>query len=129
MPKYVVRTGVMRALGVYSSGRDDTYSRGNEVVVRSDRGMEIGEVLCEATEGALAQLKDAGQGQILRTMSNDDARERSRLFDEARREIQLRLDREEQRESDDGQHYYRRYCCSKGCMGFRAGSDLKDVFI
>jgi hypothetical protein len=34
-------------------------------------------------------------------------------FDEAKRAIQLRFDREEQREPDDGQHYYRRYCCSK----------------
>ena len=33
-------------------------------------------------------------------------------FDEKRREIRLRLDREEQREPDDGQHYYRRYCCA-----------------
>ncbi len=33
-------------------------------------------------------------------------------FDEERREIRIRLDREEQREPDDGQHYYRRYCCA-----------------
>ena len=62
MPKYVVRTGVMRALGRYSSSRDDTYARGSQVVVRSDRGMEVGEVLCEATDAAQAQLKDAPQG-------------------------------------------------------------------
>ncbi|MEX0677558.1 MAG: regulatory iron-sulfur-containing complex subunit RicT [Pirellulales bacterium] len=88
MSKYVVRTGVMRALGVYASGRDDTYPRGDDVVVRTDRGMETGEVLCEATDAALAQLKDAGHGQILRTMTSDDALERSRLLDQARREFQ-----------------------------------------
>jgi DNA-directed RNA polymerase subunit RPC12/RpoP len=33
-------------------------------------------------------------------------------FDEAKRAILLRFDREEQREPDDGQHCYRRYCCA-----------------
>jgi cell fate regulator YaaT (PSP1 superfamily) len=100
MSKYVVRTGVMRALGVYSAGRDDSYPRGAQVVVRNERGMEIGEVLCETTEASLAQLKDAGHGQVLRTMSDDDARERSRLWDAARREYQtcLRLIEQEKLE-------------------------------
>ena len=35
MPKYVVRTGVMRALGVYSSSRDENFRRDTEVVVRT----------------------------------------------------------------------------------------------
>ena len=88
MPKYVVRTGVMRALGVFSSSRDDSYPRGAQVVVRTDRGVEIGEVLCEATDQAISQLKDPGHGQVMRTMSHDDARERSRLLDQARQEFQ-----------------------------------------
>ncbi len=100
MPKYVVRTGVMRALGVFVSGRDEAFSRGVEVVVRTDRGMEIGEVLCEATEQAIGQLKEAGHGQLLRLMTPDDARERSRLLDQARQEFQtcLRLIEQEKLE-------------------------------
>ncbi len=100
MPKYIVRTGVMRALGVYSSGRDDVYGRSQEVVARTDRGLEIGEVLCEATDEALAKIKEPGQGQILREMTADDARERSRLLDAARREFQtcLRLIEQEKLE-------------------------------
>ncbi len=97
MPKYVVRSGVMRALGVFSSSRDETYPRGVEVVVRTDRGLEIGEVLCEATEAAVGQLHDAANGQILRIVASEDARERSRLLDQARQEFQtcLRLVDEE----------------------------------
>jgi cell fate regulator YaaT (PSP1 superfamily) len=97
MPKYVVRSGVMRALGVFSSSRDDTYPRGAEVVARTDRGLEIGEVLCEATEAAVGQLHDAANGQILRIVASEDARERSRLLDQARQEFQtcLRLVDEE----------------------------------
>ena len=88
MPKYVVRTGVMRALGVYSSSRDDTYQRDMTVVVRTERGMEIGDVLCEATEGAISQIKDPGHGQVLRQMSIEDDHERSRLLNQARIEFQ-----------------------------------------
>jgi cell fate regulator YaaT (PSP1 superfamily) len=88
MPKYVVRSGVMRALGIFSAGREETYKRGVEVVVRTERGMEIGEVLCEATEASVSQIKDAGHGQILRLMTAEDAHERSRLFDQARAEFQ-----------------------------------------
>jgi cell fate regulator YaaT (PSP1 superfamily) len=78
----------MRALGVYTSPRDDTYPRGTEVVVRTDRGTEIGELLCEATDEALAHVKNPGHGQLLRVMAPDDARERSRLLNEARREYE-----------------------------------------
>jgi cell fate regulator YaaT (PSP1 superfamily) len=97
MPKYVVRTGVMRALGVFSSSRDETFGRSIEVVVRTDRGLEIGEVLCEATEQAVSQIKDPGHGQILRRMTSEDANERWRLLDQARQEYQtcLRLIEEE----------------------------------
>jgi cell fate regulator YaaT (PSP1 superfamily) len=88
MPKYVVRTGVMRALGVYSSSRDETFARDVEVVVRTERGMEVGAVLCEATEQSVSQIKEPGHGQILRRMSADDANERSRLLNQARKEYQ-----------------------------------------
>jgi len=88
MPKYVVRTGVMRALGVYNAPRDETFLRTTEVVVRTDRGLEIGEVLCEATEAAVAHLTDPGQGQIVRAMTPADANERWRLLDQARQEFQ-----------------------------------------
>jgi cell fate regulator YaaT (PSP1 superfamily) len=88
MPKYVVRTGVMRALGIFGSPRDETYLRSTEVIVRTDRGMEIGEVLCEATEAAIAQLSEPGHGQILRIMTPEDANERWRLLNQARQEFQ-----------------------------------------
>lgn len=78
----------MRALGVFSTSRDEIFPRGAEVVIRTDRGLETGEVLCEATEAAVSQIKDPGHGQILRTLTIEDARERSRLLDQARQEFQ-----------------------------------------
>jgi cell fate regulator YaaT (PSP1 superfamily) len=77
----------MRALGVYSSSRDDAFPRDAEVVVRTERGLETGVVLCEATEEAVSHIKEAGHGQILRVMSPDDAHERSRLLNQARNEF------------------------------------------
>src|SRR5215213_5858004 len=88
MPKYVVRTGATRALGIMAPYRDETYQRGNSVVVRTDRGLEAGEVLCEATEASLATIKDPAQGQILRRMSTEDLNEHSRLREQERHEFE-----------------------------------------
>jgi cell fate regulator YaaT (PSP1 superfamily) len=72
MPKYVVRYGVMRFLGVFSTSRGETFGRSARVIARTPRGQEAGEVLCEATEHAVANLRDPSQGQILRRMSAQD---------------------------------------------------------
>ena len=37
--QYVVRYGMMRLLGVFDAGEDHAYTRGDVVVVRSDRGL------------------------------------------------------------------------------------------
>jgi hypothetical protein len=50
MPRYIVRHGVMRNLGVFSPRGRDTFVRGDQVIARTSRGLESGEVLCEATD-------------------------------------------------------------------------------
>ena len=67
MPKYIVRHGVMRNLGVFSTRGGDIMARGQQVIARTSRGLESGEVLCEATDEAAAHLVDPKQGQILRS--------------------------------------------------------------
>lgn len=79
MPKYVVRCGVMRSLGVFSSRDSEFYLRGDRVVARTERGLEAGEVLCEATEEAIAHMQDPKRGQLLRHMSGDDERELTQM--------------------------------------------------
>ena len=79
MPKYVVRYGAMRTLGTCSSSRGETYPRSARVIARTDRGLEAGEVLCEATDSAMASLKNPPKGQILRRMTADDRNELNRL--------------------------------------------------
>jgi cell fate regulator YaaT (PSP1 superfamily) len=76
MSKYIVRYGLMRSLGVFSvRGKDTSYARGEAVVARTRRGMEAGEVLCEATKEAISRIKDPEQGEILRGMSPEDLNE------------------------------------------------------
>jgi cell fate regulator YaaT (PSP1 superfamily) len=89
MPKYVVRHGVMRNLGVFYTRGGDTHARGQQVIARTSRGLEAGEVLCEATDEAVAQLVDPKQGQILRRVSDDDVRELRKMFEQERREYAI----------------------------------------
>lgn len=86
MPKYVVRHGVMRHLGVFSSRGGDTFGRGTQVIARTNRGLELGEVLCEATEHALSNMDAPKSGQILREQTEDDAGELRRLLEQQEEE-------------------------------------------
>lgn len=79
MSKYITRYGSMRLLGVLATRENDEFARGDQVVVRTNRGLETGEVLCEATENAIAQMKNPSNGQIIRRMSADDDQELDRL--------------------------------------------------
>jgi cell fate regulator YaaT (PSP1 superfamily) len=86
MPRYVVRHGVMRNLGVFSPRGRDVFARGDQVIARTFRGLEAGEVLCDATDESIAQLVDPKQGQILRRLSDDDVRDLRKIFEQERRE-------------------------------------------
>jgi cell fate regulator YaaT (PSP1 superfamily) len=90
MPKYVVRYGVMRTLGVMSArGKDAGYGRGTRVVARTRRGLESGVVLCQASEAAVAMLEGPGQGEILRQMTPDDDNELTHMQAQERREFEV----------------------------------------
>jgi cell fate regulator YaaT (PSP1 superfamily) len=87
MAKYIVRCGAMRKLGVYTTSRGEEFRRGARIIARTDRGLEAGEVLCEATDQATAQISDAGRGQILREMTAEDQNEIFRLKAQERNEF------------------------------------------
>src|SRR5262249_12997753 len=75
---WIVRHGAMRFLGEFDPAAS-TYKRGDEVVVRTDRGQELGQVLCEATPQTLQMLSEPTRGRILRTLTEQDRAERDRL--------------------------------------------------
>ncbi len=87
MPKYVVRYGVMRALGVFTTRGDDTYRRGAHIIARTNRGLEAGEVLCEASGEVVETMEDAERGQILREMTSGDRNELAHMKGQAAEEF------------------------------------------
>jgi cell fate regulator YaaT (PSP1 superfamily) len=94
MPKYVVRHGAMRTLGIHTIRGNEKLERGAQVIARTERGLEAGEVLAVAADEAAEQLSHAGHGQILRRMTSEDLNEwihiqaqTSREFEACRRHI------------------------------------------
>jgi cell fate regulator YaaT (PSP1 superfamily) len=65
------------------------YRHGDRVVVRSPRGVELGEVLCPASPQAIAQLVDPPIGQILREVTAQDQADAARLASERSKLIGL----------------------------------------
>ena len=85
--RYVVRYGTMRLLGDFEARRQVSFARNDEVVVRSERGIEWGIVLCPATgqtAGYLGNTKATG-GRILRPVSDEDRRSRLENSDREKR--------------------------------------------
>ena len=85
MTKFIVRYGAMRNLGLMGSRNERGYERGVEVIARTNRGLEVGQVLSEAADDALSHLDNAPSGQIVREVSEDDAIAIARI-DESRDE-------------------------------------------
>jgi cell fate regulator YaaT (PSP1 superfamily) len=73
---YVVRYGQMRYLGEFIGLPGQEHPRGQRVVVKSDRGTELGEVLCPATDRTALFLENPPRGEIMRgATAEDDAAE------------------------------------------------------
>ena len=84
MTAHVVRYGINRLVGEFTAADGEEYRRRDEVIVRSRRGTEWGEVLCAATRrtGELLEA-DGPEGRILRAVTWDDreAREQRHAFE------------------------------------------------
>ncbi len=73
---YVVRFSAMRHLGEFHAR--DELTRGSQVIVRSKRGTEWGEVLCEATDRTREYLKKKEiEGKVIRIATAEDERTRT----------------------------------------------------
>src|SRR5262245_48152933 len=79
MVTYIVRHGVMRFLGEFDAAPPAIHARGEAVVVRTERGLEQGEVLCEANPNIMGMLTEPTRGQIQRPFSEEDRVEVRRL--------------------------------------------------
>ena len=80
---YVVRYGRMRSLGEFRDLAALPHARGDHVVIRSDRGTELGEVLCPVSERTTVYMGNSPGGEILRRATPED-REREAGIDRDR---------------------------------------------
>lgn len=78
---YLVRYGQMRLLGEYEGAAGQDHPRGQQVILRTERGTELGEVLSAATERTALFLENPSRGQILRGASAEDLTANARLTD------------------------------------------------
>lgn len=88
MAKYIVRYGSMRFLGVFSARPRDVYRRDDRIIVRTKRGLEAGQVLCEATDQAMSHLRDPAFGSIMRPMTDEDERQSQHMEGGTRKELE-----------------------------------------
>jgi cell fate regulator YaaT (PSP1 superfamily) len=107
---FIVRHGAMRFLGEFQTTADVETERGQEVVIRTERGLEVGEVLCESNPQALAVITEPTRGQIVRCLDNEDAAQVDRLRELEQQEMdfcqRLVRDRNLQMELVDVEHLF-----------------------
>jgi cell fate regulator YaaT (PSP1 superfamily) len=84
MPRYILRYGATRAVGVFTPRGQDRYARGMRVIARTPRGLEAAEVLAEASDDQAQKLEGGPSGQILRAMTADDENELSHMQSQER---------------------------------------------
>jgi len=89
-PSYLVRHGAMRFLGVYTAAPNSAIRRGDVVILKTERGLEAGHILCPSTPQAISAIPDPTRGEIVRLATlADKARlatieaDRDRMLDAA----------------------------------------------
>src|SRR4051812_13316858 len=79
LARYIVRHGAMRLMGEFVDPDGAVFERGTRVLVRTERGQEVGEVLCPSSPQAIAHLPEPTHGEIVRPLSADDQKREDEL--------------------------------------------------
>jgi hypothetical protein len=77
--QYVVNYGKSGAVGVFTAETPLALRRGQEVVIQSPRGIEIGAVMCVATLHQARLLGAVSAGPLLRPLNHEDEAARAEL--------------------------------------------------
>lgn len=86
-PTFLVRHGVMRFIGEFAPPAGGTVRRGDTVIVRTERGQEVGCVLCPATPQAVSAIPDPTRGEIIRVAAPEDRAKIAHLKDIEKKEF------------------------------------------
>ena len=90
MAHYIVRYGSTRNVEEFSSKGPQTYTRNSLVLVRSNRGVEWGEVLCPSSETTRKYMGNPDtRGRILRNVSQEDRDQRDQILRDERSEFEI----------------------------------------
>jgi cell fate regulator YaaT (PSP1 superfamily) len=73
----------MRFLGDFDAGADARYRHDQDVVIETERGLEIGTVLCETSPRAIEYIEEPTKGKIVRPINDAD---RDQLLESQARE-------------------------------------------
>ncbi|MDG2389157.1 MAG: regulatory iron-sulfur-containing complex subunit RicT [Planctomycetaceae bacterium] len=85
---FIVRYGSMRSIGEFSARPSDQFLRNQQILVRTDRGIEWGEVLSEASEMTRKYLNSKkSAGRVLRVADEQDLKSRDELESKERSEF------------------------------------------
>src|SRR5262245_21488242 len=87
MAKYIVRHGVMRFLGEFEAPGEAAYRRNDDVIVRTERGQEIAQILCPSNPDAVKALSEPTHGQIVRLTNTEDQKRQEKLQESERQEF------------------------------------------
>src|SRR6188508_1182740 len=86
--RYVVRYGIARQVGEFSAKFSMPLGRSSQVIVRSERGVEWGEVLCPASDRTREYLNATSEtGAILREANTEDFDKRETIRSKERDEF------------------------------------------
>jgi cell fate regulator YaaT (PSP1 superfamily) len=84
---WIVRHGAMRFLGTFDADHEG-YARGHDVLIRTERGLEVGQILCPATAAAVELIAEPTRGRIVRLLTEHDRAERVQLREREERELE-----------------------------------------
>src|SRR5438132_1146386 len=84
---YLVRHGSMRFLGEFVGPPGIPIRRRDAVIVRTERGQEVGEALGPATPQALSAIPEPTRGEIIRPFAPEDQAKVTHLKDVERKEF------------------------------------------
>jgi cell fate regulator YaaT (PSP1 superfamily) len=82
--EYLVSHGHSGGFGRFVAATPLSCRRGERVVVRSGRGLELGAVLCPATDRQQQVLRDTPVGELLRPATPEDEQQAQRMADRGR---------------------------------------------
>jgi cell fate regulator YaaT (PSP1 superfamily) len=85
---FLARHGAMRFLGEFLAPPGQLFHRGDRVVLRTDRGQEVGDVLCPSTPQVLSAVPEPTGGDIVRRLTPDDQAKIAELLSIQKKEFE-----------------------------------------